>query len=206
MIGFSPGEDPKKIKMEPTRVTSPLSRSSAQSLRVGDEVLISGVVYTARDAAHTRLVSLIEKEKPLPFPLENQIIYYTAPTPARPGRPLGSCGPTTSARMDRYTPYLLSKGLRGTIGKGQRSRAVREALNKYKAVYFLTLGGAGAYLSKRVKRVEIAAFSDLGPEAVYKLGVEDFPAIVGIDTTGADLYENLWMRGSDVEKGRTLSQ
>jgi len=189
------------MKIEPVRVTSPLSRITAQSLRVGDEVLISGVIYTARDAAHTRLVSLIEKEKPLPFPLEDQIIYYTAPTPARPGRPLGSCGPTTSARMDRCTPHLLSKGLRGTIGKGQRSRAVREALRKYKAVYFLTFGGAGAYLSKRIKRAEIAAFSDLGPEAVYKLWVEDFPAIVGIDTQGCDLYENLWMRGSDAEKG-----
>lgn len=192
MIGFSLRENPKKMKTEPVRIASPFSRSLAQNLRVGDEVLISGVIYTARDAAHTRLVSLIEKEKPLPFPLENQIIYYTAPTPARPGRPLGSCGPTTSARMDRYTPYLLSKGLRGMIGKGQRSEAIREALRKYKAVYFLALGGAGAYLSKRVKRAEIAAFSDLGPEAVYKLWVEEFPAIVGIDTEGSDLYENLW--------------
>lgn len=189
------------MKIEAVRVTSPLSRITAQSLRVGDEVLISGVIYTARDAAHTRLVSLIEKEKPLPFPLEDQIIYYTAPTPARPGRPLGSCGPTTSARMDRCTPHLLSKGLRATIGKGQRSGAVREALRKYKAVYFLTFGGAGAYLSKRIKRAEIAAFSDLGPEAVYKLWVKNFPAIVGIDTRGADLYEDLWMRGNNAEKG-----
>lgn len=194
------------MKTKPVRVSSPLSRSSAQNLRMGDEVLISGVVYTARDAAHTRLVSLIEKEKSLPFPLKDQIIYYTAPTPARPGRWMGSCGPTTSARMDRCTPPLLSKGLRATIGKGQRSEAIREALRKYKAVYFLTLGGAGAYLSKRVKRAEIAAFPDLGPEAVYKLWVEDFPAIVGIDTKGFDLYENLWMRGSDVEKGWTLSR
>lgn len=194
------------MKIEPVRVTSPLSRTTAQSLRVRDEVLISGVIYTARDAAHTRLVSLIEKEKPLPFPLEDQIIYYTAPTPARSGRPFGSCGPTTSARMDRCTPHLLSKGLRGMIGKGQRSGAVREALRKYKAVYFLTFGGAGAYLSRRVKRAEIVAFSDLGPEAVYKLWVEDFPAIVGIDTQGCDLYENLWMREGDAEKGWTLSR
>ncbi len=175
-------------------------------MRAADEVLISGVIYTARDAAHTRLVSLIEKEKPLPFPLEDQIIYYTAPTPARPGRPWGSCGPTTSARMDGCTPHLLSRGLRGTIGKGQRSGVIREALRKHKAVYFLTLGGAGAYLSKKVKRAEVAAFSDLGPEAVYKLWVEDFPAIVGIDTNGFDLYENLWMRRKDAEKRWTLSQ
>ena len=182
------------MKIEPVKLTSPFSRTAAQSLRAGEEVLISGVIYTARDAAHTRLVSLIEKERPLPFPLEDQIIYYTAPTPAKPGRPLGSCGPTTSVRMDRCTPHLLSMGLRGMIGKGQRSRAIREALRKYKAVYFLTFGGAGAYLSKRVKRAEITAFSDLGPEAVYKLWVEDFPAIVGIDTQGCDLYENLWYR------------
>jgi len=175
--------------MKTIRVTLPLTAELAQGLKAGDEVLISGTLYTARDAAHQRLVNLIRKNKPLPFSLKDQIFYYTAPTPAKPGRPFGSCGPTTSCRMDEYTPLLLSKELRGMIGKGQRSKEVREAIKKHKAVYFLALGGAGAYLSRRVKRAEVVAFSDLGPEAVYKLWVEDFPAIVGIDTRGEDLYQ-----------------
>ena len=129
-----------------------------------------------------------KEKKPLPFPLKNEIIYYTGPTPAKPSRPIGSCGPTTSFRMDSFTPLLLSKGLRGMIGKGSRSPEIRKSIKKYKAIYFLALGGGGAYLSQRVKRAEIIAFADLGPEAVYKLWVEDFPAIIGIDSRGEDLY------------------
>jgi len=170
------------------KIIPPLRKEIAQGLKAGEEVLISGVIYTARDAAHKRLVDLIKKKKPLPFPLKDEIIYYTGPTPAKPPRPIGSCGPTTSFRMDSFTPLLLSKGLRGMIGKGSRSPETRESIKKYKAIYFLALGGGGAYLSQRVKRVEIIAFADLGPEAVYKLWVEDFPAIIGIDSRGEDLY------------------
>jgi len=172
------------------KIIPPLRKEIAQGLKVGEEVLISGVIYTARDAAHKRLIDLIKEKKPLPFPLKDEIIYYTGPTPAKPSRPIGSCGPTTSFRMDSFTPLLLSKGLRGMIGKGSRSPEIRKSIKKYKAIYFLALGGGGAYLSQRVKRAEIIAFADLGPEAAYKLWVEDFPAIIGIDSRGEDLYQN----------------
>jgi len=175
--------------MRAIRVTLPLAEEIVEDLKAGDEVLINGTIYTARDAAHQRLVNLIREDKPLPFSLKDQVFYYTAPTPPKPGRPFGSCGPTTSCRMDKYTPLLLSRGVKGMIGKGQRSDEVREAIKKYKAVYFLALGGAGAYLSRKVKRAEAVAFIDLGPEAIYKLWVEDFPVIVGIDTRGEDVYQ-----------------
>jgi len=177
--------------MKLIEIVLPLEEVMVQNLRAGDEVLISGIIYTARDAAHKRLTALIGEKKTLPFSLKNQIIYYTGPTPAKPGRPIGSCGPTTSYRMDVYTPSLLSQGLKGMIGKGQRSEEVRRAIKKYGAVYFLALGGAGAYLSQRVKRAEVVAFADLGPEAIYKLWVEKFPLIVGIDSKGEDLYQVL---------------
>lgn len=169
----------------------PLEKEKIKKLRIGNKALITGIIYTARDAAHKKLISLIKKKKSLPFLLKDQIIYYTAPTPAG-GKVIGSCGPTTSSRMDNYTPLLLSCGLRGTIGKGQRSAEVKEAIKKYEAIYFITIGGAGAYLSKRVKRAKLIAFPEIEPEAIYKLWVEDFPTIVGIDTRGDDLYQNIW--------------
>jgi len=177
--------------MKAIKINLPLTSEAVQDLRAGQEVFINGVIYTARDAAHKRLVSLIKEDKPLPFSLRDQIIYYTAPTPPKPGRPFGSCGPTTSCRMDEYTPLLLSRGLRGTIGKGQRSEEVRKSMVKYKAVYLLALGGAGAYLSRRVRKAEVLAFPDLGPEAIYKLWVDEFPVVVGIDVRGEDLYQLL---------------
>ncbi len=174
------------------KLFTPLEKEKVKRLRIGNKVLITGIIYTARDAAHKKLINLIREKKSLPFPLKNQIIYYTAPTPAGKGKVIGSCGPTTSSRMDNYTPLLLSCGLAGTIGKGQRSAEVKEAIKKYEAIYFITIGGAGAYLSKRVKRAKLVAFPEIEPEAVYKLWVEDFPAIVGIDTKGEDLYQNIW--------------
>lgn len=160
-----------------------------ERLKIGDEVALTGILYTARDAAHERLVNLLKNDKPLPFDIKGATVYYTGPTPPCDGRIIGSCGPTTSARMDKFTPQLLKAGLRAMVGKGRRSEKVRRAIKKYKAVYFLTLGGAGALLSGYVKASEVVAFADLGPEAVYKLEVKDFPVIVGIDTKGRNIYE-----------------
>lgn len=157
-------------------------------LRIGNKVMISGVIYTARDAAHRRLVELIDQGKELPFDVRNQIIYYVGPSPARPGNPIGSCGPTTSSRMDVYTPKLLSKGLKATIGKGNRSESVIEAMVQYKAVYFVATGGAAALLAKAVKRADIIAYKDLGAEAIMRLAVENFPVVVANDIYGNDLY------------------
>ena len=173
----------------PVRLTTPLSRWDAESLHAGDRVLLSGVVYTARDAAHARLVALLGRGQPLPFPTAGQVLYYVGPTPPRPGTPIGSAGPTTSGRMDPYTPALLAAGIRGMIGKGSRSGEVREALVKHRAVYFAATGGAGALLSKRIRSAEIVAWEDLGPEAVRRLVVEDFPLVVVNDVLGNDLYE-----------------
>jgi fumarate hydratase subunit beta len=173
----------------PVRLTTPLSLQDVESLRAGDRVLLSGTVYTARDAAHARLVALLAEGKPLPFTPEGQVIYYVGPTPPRPGRPIGSAGPTTSGRMDSYTPALLAAGLRGMIGKGSRSAEVREAMVKHKAVYFGATGGAGALLARRIRSAEVVAWEDLGPEAVRRLVVEDFPLVVIDDVHGNDLYE-----------------
>jgi len=167
---------------------TPLRNEEVEKLKRGDRVLISGVVYTGRDAAHKRLIDLLKAGKDLPFDIRGQIIYYVGPAPAKPGQILGSAGPTTSYRMDAYSPALIEKGLKGMIGKGMRSEAVKEAMKKYKAVYFAATGGAGALLAKRVKKVEIVAYEDLGPEAIRRLEVEDFPVIVVNDVRGNDLY------------------
>ncbi len=152
-------------------------------------MLISGTLYTARDAAHKRLVELIREGKDLPMDIKGQIIYYVGPAPAKPGQAIGSAGPTTSYRMDPYAPILIEHGLKGMIGKGSRSQSVIDAMVKYKAVYFAAIGGAGALLAKSIKASEIVAYEDLGPEAIRKLTVEDFPAVVVNDTFGNDLYE-----------------
>lgn len=171
------------------RITTPLDDEVVAGLRAGDQVLLTGVVYTARDAAHKRLVALIEEGKPLPFELAGQLIYYVGPTPAKPGEPIGSAGPTTAGRMDPYAPVLMEHGLKGMIGKGARSKAVRDAMVRHRAVYFAAVGGAGALAAKRIKSAEIVAYEDLGPEAVRKLYVEDFPLFVVNDVYGGDLYE-----------------
>ena len=165
-------------------VTPPLSDTDVASLKAGDRVRISGVLYTARDAA------LVEQGKPLPIEVRGQIIYYTGPSPARPGAVVGSIGPTTGGRMDKFTPALLALGLKGTIGKGARSQTVKDALRQHTAVYFGAIGGAGAILSQFVKRLEVVAYEDLGTEAIRRLEVEGFPAIVVNDCHGGDLYED----------------
>ncbi len=166
----------------------PLSDSDVEGLRAGDRVLFNGVIYTARDAAHARLVALLDEGKPLPFPVEGQIIYYVGPAPARPGAVIGSAGPTTSGRMDIYAPALMAAGLKGMIGKGSRSEEVKAAMAKHRAVYFAATGGAGALLSQRIVKAEVVAYEELGPEAIRRLEVEDLPAIVVNDIHGGDLY------------------
>ncbi len=170
-------------------ITSPIPPEVVARLKAGTEVLISGVIYVARDAAHKRLVQALDKGEPLPFDLKGQTIYYMGPSPARPGQVIGSAGPTTSSRMDAYTPRLLAAGLRAMIGKGGRSPAVREAIQKYRAVYFVTTGGAAALLARSVRQTEVIAYEDLGAEAILKLNVADFPAIVADDMYGGDLFE-----------------
>ena len=172
-------------------VNTPLSDDFIEKLECGDVVYINGTVYSARDAAHKRLVEMAEDGKELPFDIKNQIVYYLGPTPARPGRAIGSAGPTTSSRMDKYTPTLLKMGLKGMIGKGRRSDKVVESIIENKAVYLLATGGAGALLSDCIKESEIIAFDDLGTEAIRKLRVENFPVIVGIDSKGNDLYKQV---------------
>ena len=156
---------------------------------MGTRVLISGIIYSARDAAHYRLIQALDKGNELPFNLKGQTLYYMGPSPAKPGQVIGSAGPTTSSRMDIYTPRLIAAGIRAMIGKGNRSLAVREAIKRYKAVYFATIGGAGALLAKSIKQVEIIAYEDLGAEAILRLNVESFPAIVANDIYGQDLFE-----------------
>lgn len=170
------------------KLQTPLSDSVARSLKAGDEVLVSGVIYTARDMAHKRLCQLFDTGEKLPFPLEGAIIYYVGPTPARPGKPIGAAGPTTSSRMDPFTPKLIAKGLRATIGKGYRGLQVRDALKKYGAVHLAALGGAGALLSRHIVAAEVIACEDLGTEAIRKLQVVDFPAIVAYDSHGNSVY------------------
>ena len=170
-------------------LTTPLSDADVESLRAGDRVRITGVLYTARDAAHGRLLPLIEQGAPLPFDPRGQIIYYTGPSPARPGSVVGSIGPTTASRMDRYVPALLKLGLKGTIGKGYRSQPVKDALRQHRGLYLGAIGGAGAVLSQFVKKLEVVAYEDLGTEAIRRLEVEGFPAIVLYDCHGGDLYQ-----------------
>jgi fumarate hydratase subunit beta len=169
-------------------VTTPLTDEVVESLRAGDRLLITGVLYTGRDAAHKRLVELIDKGEPLPIDLQGQIIYFVGPTPAKPGQAIGSAGPTTSGRMDAYSPKLLDLGLKGMIGKGGRNEAVRESLKVNKAVYLAATGGAGALLSQRIIAARVVAYEDLGPEAIRELQVKDFPVVVINDMYGADLY------------------
>ncbi len=174
---------------EPIKIKTPLSDEDVQNLKIGDSILITGKIYTARDAAHKRLIDLIEKGESLPLDLKGQIIYYVGPAPAKPGYVIGPAGPTTSGRCDPYTPALLALGLKGMIGKGVRSKEVREAMEKHKAVYFAATGGAAALISKNIKAVKIIAYEDLGPEAIRELEVENFPVIVANDAHGGDLYE-----------------
>jgi fumarate hydratase subunit beta len=171
------------------KLQPPLTDSIVRSLKAGDEVLISGVIYTARDMAHKRLSEAIDAGKKLPFELNGAVIYFVGPTPARPGRVIGSAGPTTSSRMDSFSPKLLARGLKAMIGKGYRSIEVRDALKKYGAVHLSTIGGAGALLSKHIISSEVIAYEDLGTEAVRKLQVVDFPAVVAYDSHGGTIYK-----------------
>ena len=170
-------------------ITAPLTPETARSLRAGESVLLSGTVYPARDAAHKRLCALVAEGKPLPFPIEGSVIYFVGPSPARPGQPIGSAGPTTSYRMDAYSPTLLALGQLGMIGKGKRSQEVIDAMVKAGAVYFGAIGGAGALLAKCVKSSQLVCYEDLGAEAIRRLEVENLPLTVVIDSTGANLYE-----------------
>jgi len=171
-------------------ITTPLSDADVQSLKAGDRVRITGVMYTARDAAHGRLLPLIERGERLPIDVKGAIIYYTGPTPAKPGDVAGAIGPTTASRMDKFTPALLKLGLKGTMGKGYRGQAVKDALREHRGVYLGAIGGAGAVLSRHVKKLEVVAYEDLGTEAIRRLEVEGFPAIVLNDCHGGDLYED----------------
>ncbi|HHX51683.1 MAG TPA: Fe-S-containing hydro-lyase [Clostridia bacterium] len=175
--------------MATVQLKSPLQEEDVVSLRAGDQVFLSGIIYTARDAAHARLVELLQKGKKLPVNLSGQIIYYVGPSPAKPGAVIGSAGPTTSYRMDAYTPALLEKGLKGMIGKGSRSPEVKEAIKQYKAVYFAAVGGAAALMAKCIKKAQVVAYADLGPEAIHELEVENLPVTVINDCWGGDLYE-----------------
>lgn len=170
-------------------IQTPLTEKIAQTLKAGDYVYITGTIYTARDAAHKRMQEALDAGEPLPIEMKDNVIYYMGPSPAREGRPIGSAGPTTASRMDKYAPKLLDLGLRGMIGKGKRSKEVLDAVVRDKAVYFAAVGGAGALLSKAIQSSEVVAYDDLGTEAIRKLQVKDFPVIVVCDTEGNNLYE-----------------
>jgi fumarate hydratase subunit beta len=174
------------------RITTPLTEDIRRKLKAGQEVLLSGTVYTARDAAHKKLTDLYAKKRRLPFDIKDACVYYAGPTPD-----FGSCGPTTSSRMDEFTLSLLVSGLGGMIGKGRRSKNITAAIKKYRSVYFLAVGGAGAYLAGRIQSHKVVAFKELGPEAIYKLQVKDFPLIVGIDSLGNDIYRVKGQRGKE---------
>jgi fumarate hydratase subunit beta len=174
--------------MAEIKLKTPLTDQDVGKLKIGDKVLLTGVIYTGRDAAHKRLFDLIQAGKELPLDIRGQVIYYVGPAPAKPGKPIGSAGPTTSYRMDAYAPKLMELGLKGMIGKGNRGADVVEAMKEYKAVYFGATGGAGALLAKSIKKAETIAYEDLGPEAIQCLEVEDFPVVVINDTKGNDLY------------------
>jgi len=171
------------------KITLPLTDETLKDLRAGDNILLTGVIYVGRDAAHKRMVEALDQGEPLPIDLKGQTIFFMGPSPARPGKPIGAAGPTTSGRMDRYSPRLMAEGLKGMIGKGLRSKVVKDAMVKYKAVYLGAIGGAGALLSKCIKKAEVVAYKDLGPEALRRLEVEDFPVTVINDIHGGDLYE-----------------
>ena len=173
----------------PKKITPPLSDEDIMNLKIGDRVLITGKILTGRDSAHKRLFDLIQNGKSLPIDINGQIIYYVGPAPAKPGQVIGSAGPTTSYRMDPYAPLLMEHGLKGMIGKGVRSKPVREAMKKFKGVYFAATGGAGALIAKNIRAAKVIAYEDLGPEAIRELEVEDFPVIVANDAFGGDLYE-----------------
>jgi len=179
-----------KSKMAQTiKLQTPLKDEDLVPLKSGDKVLITGELLTGRDAAHKRLYDLVKEGKPLPVDVKGQVIYYVGPSPAKPGAVIGSAGPTTSYRMDAYSPTLIELGLKGMIGKGARSREVREAMVKHKAVYLAAVGGAAALIAKTIKKAQVVAYEDLGAEAINRLWVEDFPAIVVNDVHGNDLYE-----------------
>ena len=175
--------------MSAVDITTPLSNRAIFELKAGDRVLLSGTIFTARDAAHKRMVDSLQKGGELPFNIAGQTIYYVGPTPAKPGSIIGSAGPTTSRRMDKFTPALLDLGLKGMIGKGYRSTEVIESMKKNKAVYFAAIGGSGALIAKTIKSLEVIAYEDLGPEAIYKLSIKDFPAVVIVDQEGNDWYK-----------------
>ncbi len=171
------------------KITAPITKEVAKSLKAGDSVLISGVIYTARDAAHERMTRQHKEGIDYPIDLADQVIYYAGPCPAKPGEVIGSCGPTTAGRMDAYTPELLDAGLGAMIGKGVRSKAVVEAIKRNKCVYLGAIGGAGALIAECIKKAEVVAYDDLGTEAIRRLEIEDFPAVVLMDSEGNDLYE-----------------
>ena len=171
------------------KIQVPFQKDQVEQLKAGDYVYLSGTIYTARDAAHKRMFESMHKGEKLPISLDGNILYYLGPSPAREGQVIGSAGPTTSSRMDKYTPDMLAAGLKGMVGKGKRSQAVIDAMKKYKAVYFAAVGGAGALLSKCIKEAEVVAYEDLGTEAIRKLTIEDLPVIVVIDSQGHNLYE-----------------
>lgn len=170
-------------------ITVPFDKDTVKELKAGDYVYLTGIIYTARDAAHKRMYEALQKGETLPFDIEGNVIYYMGPSPAREGRPIGSAGPTTASRMDKYTPALLDLGMRGMIGKGRRTEAVRESMMKNQAVYFAAVGGAGALLSKSITQAEVIAYEDLGTEAIRRLEVKDFPVIVVMDCEGNNLYD-----------------
>src|SRR5512136_109866 len=170
------------------KLKTPLTDQDVEKLTIGDKVLLTGAIYTGRDAAHKRLFDLIQAGKEMPIDIRGQVIYYVGPAPAKPGKPIGSAGPTTSYRMDAFAPKLMELGLKGMIGKGNRGTAVVEAMKTYKAVYFGATGGAGALLARSIKKAEVVAYEDLGPEAIQRMEVEDFPVVVINDTKGNDLY------------------
>ncbi len=175
--------------MKTLYIKSPVDEKTIESLRAGDQVYITGIIYVARDTAHKRIVQALDEGKPLPFDIKGQSVYYMGPSPAKPGQAIGSAGPTTSGRMDPYSPRLMAEGLKVMIGKGMRAKAVKDAMKKYHAVYLAAIGGAGALISKSIKKSTVVAYEDLGAEAVLRLEVENFPATVINDIYGGDLYE-----------------
>ncbi len=174
---------------EKIRIQTPLTEEQSRKLKAGDSVLITGTIYSARDAAHKVMTEALDRGEKLPIDWHNQIVYYLGPTPAKPGDPIGSAGPTTSGRMDKYTPQMLDQGIKGMIGKGSRSKEVVESMKKNGATYFAAVGGAAALIAKSIKKYEVIAYSELGPEALAALTVEDFPAVVVIDSEGNNYYE-----------------
>ncbi len=175
--------------MPQIKLTTPFNDETIENLRIGQKVLLNGTIYTGRDAAHKKMVELLDQGKPLPINIKGQVIYYVGPSPAKPGQVIGSAGPTTAGRMDAYAPRLLALGLKGMIGKGKRTPEVIKAIKQYKSVYFTAVGGAAALISKCIKKCTVIAYPELGPEAIHELLVEDFPVIVVNDTLGGDLYE-----------------